>query len=173
MKYLNIFEDSEIWRNRRKKTVTKYKRAMKKMSLEETADFIVENCQEYLKTPAKIMRGIDDNYDYFYSVPVKRYSRDNSNHYSMIMDNAVQWKDYPKRTKSFICSTNEVILGVYEYYVIPLDGAKFGIAQTYDIFWAFREGLKEFGSFVYAIDDFFEKLCSVPHVLCQDIFFNS
>jgi len=129
-------------------TGNRYKAAMEPMSLDETADYINENCKEWIETPYEIIRKI--NYvkiPYFKSKPILRFSRDNSNHYTTVLDNT--WKDYPKRSRSFICSiSTKNIQSPLAFVVIPKDGSKWGIAPRADIFYAFKKS-------VGYVDDFF------------------
>ncbi|MCK9416564.1 hypothetical protein M0Q97_07905, partial [Candidatus Dojkabacteria bacterium] len=96
---------------------------MQIMTLDEAVEFAIENCSDAIEhpdirvyrglTPRRIEDGTFSKVDFvsFFSKPVKRYSRDNSNYYSTIMDNHTSWKGYPKRQKSFICSLNSEQLG--------------------------------------------------------------
>ena len=159
MKHLKYFE-KKIEDIRVEKTRAKFKKAMKPMSLEETTDFIINNCQEYLENPVDILRSIRSSENYFYSEPVRRYSIDNKNYYTLLMDNLPKWKNYPKRKNSFICSLSETHVFGVGYYVIPMDGSKWGVAPNFDIFHSFKKGLKEnFKENRYpTIDTFFTRI---------------
>jgi len=56
----------------------------------------------------KIYRGLDENYLYGYVKPAEysRKSRNTSNYYTLIMDHSQKWKQYPKGSKSIICTTS-------------------------------------------------------------------
>ena len=69
----------------------------------------------------------------------KRKSANTQNYYTTILDNIPSWKEYPKRSKSLICSTSYKRATSYSdfnspYVVFPQVGAKFGICSEYD-FW--------------------------------------
>jgi hypothetical protein len=69
-----------------------------------------------------------------------RMSIDTDNIYTLIMDNSENWKDYPKRSKSIICTTSESYASDFGevYRVIPLkENALFGRCDEADIFQCF------------------------------------
>lgn len=142
MKYLKQYElfTSVDMEARNKEMIGRFQKATVVMNEDESVDFVINHCSEWLKYPVGIERGID-NYlqHYFYSEPIERYSRDNANFYTLIIDNAPSWRGYPKRSKSFICSIHLAHLGEYTYLVIPEDGSKWGVAPCDDIFQAFTE----------------------------------
>jgi hypothetical protein len=177
LKYLKFLENS-IWFNRELKTIKKFQKNMQIMTLDEAVEFAIENCSDAIEHPdIRVYRGlssrriaIDDygdairtiiNFDSFFSKPVKRYSRDNSNYYSTIMDNHTSWKGYPKRQKSFICSLNSEQLGTTFYRVIPIDGSNWGLANRSDIFSCFKIGMNEYNSPSLSIEIFFNQLSKV------------
>jgi len=159
MKYLKYFEAS-LHGDRLKKTKERFSKSMNRMTLEQTVDFVVKNCQEYINNPVKIRRSIvsGDLSSYFYSEPVLRYSRDNANYYTLLMDNLPEWKDYPRRKKSFICSLSKPHLYGEDYVVIPIDGSKWAISPDYDIYHCFNKTLTEYGYYEDNIEEFFSKM---------------
>jgi len=161
MKYLKKFElvQSIEWQQRRKETQERYKAAMTILKKEEAIDYIINHCSEWLENPVKIIRGIKSEEKYFHSNPVKRFSRDNANYYTTLIDNAPSWKGYPKRGKAFSCSISTLHLGSTGYIVVPEDGAKWGIAPTDDIFQSFRPAIEKIVGYSYwDIDRFFRDL---------------
>jgi hypothetical protein len=73
--------------------------------------------------------------------------RPSAAYYNILIDNLPEWKDYPKRSKSLICSTDTRGAGSYGevYRVIPLiEGFKLGVCPTHDLWTSFNEGLKLF-----------------------------
>jgi len=153
MKYLKTYIESQakqrdwstILNKRRSLISNRYIKASKRMNQDKAIDFILENCKEWVENPVDIRRGISMEYDFFYSKPVTRLSRDCRNYYTLIMDNAPEWKDYPKRSKSFICSLGDARMGGNIFNVIPLDGSKWGIASSDDIYDSFEKGLSRMG----------------------------
>jgi len=144
MKYLHFFEN---YVTKQKQTLKRFKKNMKLSTPEESVDFVLEKCKEFLEYPCLIQRGIymdggATNPNIFHSLPALRYSRDNKNYYNLIMDHSPEWKGFPKRMKSFMCGRN-VSLGSDVYIVIPVDGSKWGVAPTSDIFQAFRTQTEE------------------------------
>jgi len=161
MKYLKTYIESLTSEDKSKKTKLRFKTSAVEMSLDDTINYIMEHCKEWIENPVKISRGIDSKtLDYFYSKPVRRFSRDNSNFYTLIMDNSLQWKSFPKRSKSFICRFNQTYYGNRQYIVIPEDGSKWGVFQNIDIWYSFSNGLSKYGIH-NSIRDFFDRLSFV------------
>jgi len=73
----------------------------------------------------------------------ERVSRNTDNYYTLLMDNLPQWREYPKRSKSIICSTSYEIAQEYSgeenslYVVIPKVGSKIGVCSDADIWNSF------------------------------------
>lgn len=165
MKYLNYFEAMSTWRKREIKTRTLFQANAVELSMDETVDYIFKNCKDYIKYPITMIRGFSDTpadasrmTSIFHSEPVRRWARDNSNCYNLIIDNNSNWKGYPKRQKSFMCSLHEGQVGNYYYYVIPHDNSKWGIAPKSDIFQSFKDYKPGIGM---DIDSFFDRLNSL------------
>lgn len=70
-----------------------------------------------------------------------RLSANTINLYTLVIDNSSLWRDYPKRSKSVICSTDVNSAGGYGelYIVFPKDGYKIGVCPRYDMWGSFRE----------------------------------
>jgi hypothetical protein len=152
MIYLQKFEHSP-WETRELKTRRKFIKNMNILSEDDAVDYAIKNCQDFINNPIYISRGISSpainvgvspiSSECFYSAPVNRTSRDNKNHYTLFIDNHPSWKNYPKRQKSFICTIGNTALGYIKYLVIPVDGSKWGIAPSKDIFNCFDDGIKD------------------------------
>lgn len=66
----------------------------------------------------------------------RRRSQNTTNHYSEIMDNISELKDFPKRQYSVIASTSFNVAASYgdkRYAIIPFNGVKIGVCPTPDI----------------------------------------
>jgi hypothetical protein len=162
MKYLELFE---VYIKSTKTARSKYIKAMNILTIEECVEYIINNCNEFINRPVYITRYLNkmigDETVPFFSDPIDRISRDNSNHYTLLIDNSDAWKNYPKRGKSFISTLqngefldyNPPILD-NRYLVIPNDYSKWGICPTDDIFTSFKT-LKIYGIYSYKI---FEEL---------------
>ena len=107
---------------------------------------ITNNCSHILKyynnTHKFIFRGIGDAIDdYIFIDPTKgkpRVSKGTKNFYTLLMDNLPEWKKYPKRSQSLICSTSVQYASTYSkfshiYVVFPYNGANIGVCPTGDI----------------------------------------
>lgn len=98
----------------------------------------------------RIFRGIKSiTSQYLYVKPSQfaRQSRNTINIYTALFDILPSWKEYPKRSRSIICSNEEEYAGGYKgysenigslYIVLPKDGSKIGICPERDIWESFR-----------------------------------
>jgi len=71
----------------------------------------------------------------------KRKSRNTANFYTLMMENLSQWRKFPKRSNSLICTTDYYKARMYgtAYRVIPIDlNAKFGVCPEEDIWESFE-----------------------------------
>jgi hypothetical protein len=112
----------------------------KKISLEEAAEIIKKNCTGFIDHGKVLYRGSysympDENY--LLSIPeTVRKSANTSNHYTLALDHVLKEKNWPLRSKSWICSTNADEASNYgdDYKVIiPFDATKVGIVHANDI----------------------------------------
>lgn len=168
MKYLKFFEElSEYVKKNNINQVPKYIDAMNHLTLDECVDHVIKNCKTFLEHPLKIRRHINQyNCEYFWSNSVDRVSRDNGNYYTTIIDNCEEWKEYPKRSHSFICTlpteSNKDNQARLTYIVIPYDNPMFGICDNLDIYFGFNYLLKDrYDSISY----FFEGLNEISIIL--------
>lgn len=116
-------------------------------------DVIKMHCRKALNDVKKgyiIYRGMDFQGSMYIIDPKKgtRKSANTPNYYTWIIDNDKRWKDYPKRSKSIICTTSKRKSGVYgnKYIVFPYDGSKIGVCPEDDIWDSFKN---TFGSLLY------------------------
>jgi len=156
LKILKTYEDFSH-RDLVKSTVKQsieYSKVMTDMSKDDTIQYVAEHCKEFINRPVLIYRECNAKVDFFRSEPIQRTSRDNPNWYTLMIDNSNNWKEYPKRGKSFICSIGDEheVLGPFYYVVIPIDGSNWGIAPEDDIYECFWETLGT------GPDNFFEQL---------------
>jgi len=117
------------------------------VNISNVREFLENNCKDSLwmiKQNKPLYRGFRkfDNASgpaYVDLRGTRRVSESTSNWYTEIFDNHPEMKDFPKRGKSLICTTD------FDYsrqfgkpsIVIPVDGAKIGLAGTEDI-WDLR-----------------------------------
>jgi len=117
-------------------------------SAKQIADILETHCAGsiwMLKHNTPFYRGDDsmeralahDHYATLNSELTTRKSQNmTTNHYTVIMDNIPSRHDFPKRSKSIICTTDPLEAGNYgskPVQIIPFDSAKVGIANTNDI----------------------------------------
>lgn len=159
MKYIKFYEDftsnSGIIRARSSVMPLKYRKAMQILTEDESIDYIIRNCSEFIHRPTLIYRYIGQSEPYFRSEPIKRVSRDCPNWYTILLDNFKNWKKYPKRSKSFISligGSDESPDDIY-YLVIPENGSKWGIAPSDDIYDCFSNTIGTPDNFFYSMND--------------------
>jgi hypothetical protein len=108
----------------------------------EATNFIDDHCTNALSAfqtkKARIFRGItgaNEETTLIDPAQFTRVSRNTSNTYTLIIDNSPAWKEYPKRSKSIICTTDYDVAADYgnPYLVLPYDGSKIGVCPTSDI----------------------------------------
>jgi len=98
---------------------------------------------KYFKEEQEIWRGVK-SYDYGNIVvmnPGTRISQNVNNLYTRLMSEILpEWKEYPKRSNSFICTNSNALSSFYgdSYLVLPENGAKIGICPKADIWDSFR-----------------------------------
>lgn len=85
-----------------------------------------------------------------------RVSANTMNLYTLIIDNSPLWYDYPKRSKSIICSTSDTSAGGYGelYIVFPKDGYRIGVCPDFDM-WASFKKLGDLSTFNDSFVDFY------------------
>src|SRR5574343_264616 len=78
-----------------------------------------------------------------------RRSANTSNHYTLLMDNLPCWKDYPKRSKSLICTTSIGTATGYGrvFVVLPANEAKIAVCPTYEIWRSFIPKIRRMDDF--------------------------
>lgn len=116
----------------------------KTVDLEEAKTLLKKNCRKALYGYTKgniLYRGMKVHTDYALATPkAGRTSANTSNYYTLMIDNFKQWKDYPKRNRSFICSSSFGSAMNYGtlYGVFPYDGTKVGVCPVRDIWLSFN-----------------------------------
>ena len=91
---------------------------------------------------ADIYRGMADVGQYVLMYPCKRVSQNTTNVYTRLMSDILpSWKDYPKRSESFICSTSEITARGYNrgnvYQLFPSNNTLIGVCSSLDIWESF------------------------------------
>lgn len=121
--------------------------------------YLVEN-------PPKLFRG-----SYEYSTQISetkpsqhtRRSANTANYYTVYIDSAIEWQDYPSRAKSIICSNSAKGADTYGFtrVVIPKNSAVFGVCPKFDFWFSFSETFGLFtnsDSSIPTIDSFTDHL---------------
>jgi hypothetical protein len=113
------------------------------ISFNKAIDFYKKYCTDWNLSRIQIYRGINANFEFGIVDPSRytRVSKNTSNHYTLLLDTFSTWKNYPKRSKSLICTTNSEYAEGFGngdvYVVIPINGSKIGMCPTGDIWTSF------------------------------------
>lgn len=116
------------------------------------------HCRAYLERYQEpvMFRGVQRltrRYAYVEPAKYERESANTSNLYTWLIDIMPSWKNFPKRSKSIVCTTQAhggKGYGVV-YAVVPFDNARIGVCSAGD-FWASFDKVREMGS--NTMDDF-------------------
>jgi len=84
----------------------------------------------------------------------ERISKNTTNIYTALIDSSEKWKDYPKRSRSIIATTNKGYAYSYghPYLVYLVNGAKIGLCPSDDFWSSFKYIKEEFD--IRVMDDF-------------------
>ena len=111
------------------------------LSKEDFIERLRTKCSEWLDNRAPLVRFKNAKGTEFAEIHPKesiRHSVNENNYTTMLMDNLPSWKKFPKRSESIIFYNNikyGYIFGNELYFVIPFDGAKFGVSPN-DVLWS-------------------------------------
>jgi hypothetical protein len=85
-------------------TIKRFEQSQKILTFDQTIDYILKHCTEWLNNPVDIIRGIHllKNYNYYHITPVQRYARDDRNFLNLIIDNDYRWEEHQKRNHSLM-----------------------------------------------------------------------
>jgi hypothetical protein len=125
------------------------KTRVQKIGTEEALD-LLDNCVKSVKNDRfPIYRGKRNTGNFNFVDPQKftRVSANTQNYYTLLFSNLPSWKNYPKRQKSLICTTNEATANGYGYvyYVFPYDEAKIGVCPKTDLWNSFPGFIDDMG----------------------------
>jgi hypothetical protein len=156
--FKNIIE--EYKKKSRSEEINDKTKSLDKLIYKYTGNKSIEN-------RTTIYRGKKDTNRPILYVQPSKYKRESmhSHQYHMILiDNSKYWKDYPKRTRSIICSTDKSIKARFEYdeefelyQVVPKLNARIAICPEEDMWYSFKTGFKIINKMVkdsdFKIDD--------------------
>lgn len=131
----------------------------KPISFEEARELIHTKCKNTIQQNGHYFRGIHKvrgDYLLFKSGNTERKSANTSNYYTLLLDNLPNWKKFPKRSKSIICSSGiqKALDYGHVYDVYPYDSATVAVCPKDDLWSCFSDvgTLVGFNSF---LDSFF------------------
>lgn len=75
-----------------------------------------------------------------------RSAANTANWYALWIDNSRKWSDFPKRTKSYICTNSYSTADGYGdvHVVIPLNNAHIGVVPSDDMWFGFKQQIAKF-----------------------------
>jgi hypothetical protein len=122
---------------------------LKEINPETALTLIMQNCMGYIEAvkagSRQIWRGTYNNAPILIgdsNLGSPRKSANTYNYYTLFMDNSPQWSEFPKRSRSFICSTSSSTSNGFGdlFIVLPYDDAHVGVTPRYDLWQAFVDG---------------------------------
>lgn len=135
------------------------------LSEKDFADMLNKNCKDFLNNPTLLQRNKHDDSPQYSCISPKSYVRTSlmsgasagvkSNHGTLLMDNLPSWSDFPKRSQSLVGTTDANsynTFGSHKYFVIPFDGARFGVCPAGDL-WAVQSVLFHNQNYQFSFDD--------------------
>ncbi len=130
-----------------------------RLEKDEAISLLKKNCHYDLKK-FKLYRGSSPEDKTLLIEPAKyeRSSANTENYYTILFDNLPEWKRYPKRSKSIICTTDTSYADNFGtiYRVFPYDNAKIGICPTNDLWGSFERYMGDYtlADFNYYLEKF-------------------
>lgn len=122
------------------------------LSESEFLNILNQNCKNFKSDPFPITRSKREPGPKFSYINPKEHTREplkhqsasdgyhiegvHSNHVQVIIDELPSWSDFPKRRNSIIGSSGidtRTLFGKQKFFVIPFDGAKFGVSPGQDL----------------------------------------
>ncbi len=116
----------------------------------EINSFISKKCPIAFNKPFRLYRGMPRRSEMMFgdSSLLNRRSANTSNHYTLLIDYILNsWNKFPKRSKSFICSTNSDrdFYGI-TYEVYPVGNPLIGICPSEDMWDSFKIEIDQIGN---------------------------
>lgn len=129
------------------------------LTLSDAQDYYQEEVSSvWSSSNTQIFRG-NKNFDRPYGIvhpsEFERKSENTDNYYTLLMDNMEEWKKYPKRSESIVCTSHYLHAKEYgiPYLVLPLGNIKFGIAPEEDIWGSFDIKLNLLNSYLNKLSE--------------------
>lgn len=155
------------------KTFLESQWANSKMEFADMVEWVENNASRFMLREQHIFRGMpkEDAEGLYNGANLNRRSSFALfNYYNLWLSNDSAWQDFPKRDKSFICTTDmrKAIEYGDPYYVIPADKTPIGICPKDDIWFSFPDVSEALGVshyeggnpsvFVECLDDIFQNV---------------
>jgi len=161
MKISQIISEAEPATEIIKETAVKpYEIQVRDWSSDEAVKILKNNCKDSLKLVKSrdtLFRGTTDRGAFLVIDPSTgvRKSTNTKNYYTILMDNSPYFREYPARSKSLICTTDEFYARDYGtmYALVPFDGQKIGICPYSDIWFTTIRNLPLAGGEVYSFEN--------------------
>lgn len=135
---------------------------------EQFRGILKDKCKDFISYPKLLQRSKttkSSTYSYvnpkvFERVPAGGQATVSTRNHMLLMDNLPSWSKFPKRSNSVIGVTLEdprSLFGEEKYLIIPYDGARFGVAPSYDLWGCGINIDKHFYSFDNSFANMFSK----------------
>jgi hypothetical protein len=161
MKISQIISEAEPATEIIKETAVKpYEIEFRDWSSDKAVEILKNNCKDSLKLVkgrATLFRGTTNRGALLVIDPSTgvRKSTNTKNYYTILMDNSPYFREYPARSKSLICTTDEFYARDFNtlYVLVPFDGQKIGICPYSDIWFTTIRNLPLAGGEIYSFED--------------------
>jgi len=169
MRFKHFIVESDLIVDRRPKGEGDF--SVRRQSDADWVSWVRKNCKAYLHHAGAhpIYRGFDNVFESI-SLATKdtneftRRSANTANYYTLWVDNAPAWKNFPKRAKSYISTVDHFIADAFghTFQLFPADTAKIGICPTFDFWDAFPDVPgSDLGNFARLLAQAFAQLYSM------------
>ena len=137
---------------------------VKSIGAQELADWAEANCRGYLRRAkhCALFRGFES--DTLFGMKdtnqFTRKSANTENYYTLWMDSSHAWKDYPRRSKSYVCSSaagTADVFGSVHFVLVP-DDLKVGVCPSNDLWAAFRPEIDSLDDLMLLVTTVFREL---------------
>lgn len=141
------------------------------IKLDKILEFLEKNCSialENFRQNIIIYRGVSSKTaetNIFVTKPLERISYGSPNVYTRLMSGVLpSWKNYPKRSESFICTTSKNYSSTFgkPYIIFPFNNPKIGICTEEDLWDSFTQVIDyldmDMDAFNYEVIDLLAKI---------------
>ena len=137
---------------------------VKSVGAQELADWAEANCRGYLQGAknralfrgmhSDVLFGLKNTNDF------TRTSANTENYYTLWMDSSPAWRGWPKRSKSYICSSSATAADAFGkvHFVLVPDNLNVGVCPRADLWLSFRPQIDSLDDLMISVKDAFKWL---------------